>query len=40
MKLTLGHKLIEHLSDTMLMFKKAYNVKEIEAKNKRIDELY
>ena len=25
MKLTLGHKLIEHLSDTMLVFKKAYN---------------
>lgn len=39
MKLTLGHKLIEHLSNTMLVFKKAYNIKEIESKNKRIDEL-
>ena len=27
MKFTFGHKLIEHLSDTMLVFKKAYNVK-------------
>lgn len=28
MKLTLGHKLIEHLSNTMLVFKKAYNIKD------------